>query len=284
MHNTQKKLVTSVAAAALLFGLAACDEQADDAETSDEEANAQEAEVPEGAEEGEAAPEGEGEMEDPMQDMPEPDLEDVPDVVAEVNGEEITGEEFATAYESQFMEMAMQAQMTGEEVDEEELQEQTLDGMIGVELLNQEAEAEGIEASEEDIDAELDELAEMNQMESVDELMDMAEEQGASEEQLREDVAQQVRIDALAEGLDVEEPTDEEIEETYEQQIAEQEAMQEMQEAEGEGEEDAEAPEVPDLEEMRPQLEEQLTEQKQNEAITAHMEQLRGEADVEVHI
>lgn len=284
MHNTQKKLVTSVAAAALLLGLAACDEQADDAETSDEEANAQEAEVPEGAEEGEAAPEGEGEMEDPMQDMPEPELEDVPDVVAEVNGEEITGEEFTTAYESQFMEMSMQAQMTGEEIDEEELQDQTLDGLIGVELLNQEADAEGIEASDEEVEDQLEELAEMNGMESVDELLAMAEEQGASEEELREDVAQQVRIDTLAEGLDVEEPTDEEIEEAYEEQVAQQEAMQEMQEAEGEGEEDAEAPEIPDLGEMRPQLEEQLTEQKQNEAITAHMEQLREDADIEVHI
>ena len=40
----------------------------------------------------------------------EPDLSDVPDVVAEVNGEEITKDDFSGPYESQFQQQAMQSQ------------------------------------------------------------------------------------------------------------------------------------------------------------------------------
>src|SRR5699024_9190011 len=47
-------------------------------------------------------------------DLPEPDLDDVPDVVAEVNGEEVSKDEFAEVYEQQFQQQAMQAQMSGE--------------------------------------------------------------------------------------------------------------------------------------------------------------------------
>lgn len=266
--TTQNKLVTSVAAAALLFGLAACDNgDADGADDAAAEQNAEE----QPQEGGEAAAPGE-------QQMPEPDLGDVPEVVAEVNDADISGEEYTQAYEAQFSQMAMQAQMSGEEVDEEALQEQTLDNLIGYELLVQEAEAEGYEATEEEIDAELENVAEQNGLESVDELLEVAEEQGTDEEQLREDVEQQVLINQIVDSLDVEEPTEEEIEETYEEFTAQQE-----QAPAPEGE-DGEEAETPDLEELRPEIEEQLEAQKENEAVLAHMEDLREDADVETYV
>ncbi|HLS00871.1 MAG TPA: SurA, partial [Beutenbergiaceae bacterium] len=49
---------------------------------------------------------------------PEPDIDDVPDVVAEVNGEEIDREEFITAYEGQLQQAFMMQQ--GEDVDQAE--------------------------------------------------------------------------------------------------------------------------------------------------------------------
>src|SRR5918994_1689378 len=49
----------------------------------------------------------------------EPDLEGIPDVVAEVNGEEVTKEEFTPIYEAAFQQAAMQAQMSGEAPAEE---------------------------------------------------------------------------------------------------------------------------------------------------------------------
>lgn len=266
---TQKKLATSVAAAALLFGLAACGEG--DAEGAEGEAATGQA--------AEEQSQGGGSSDAPsQQQMPEPDLGDVPDVVAEVNDADISGEEYSSAYETQFSQMAMQSQMSGEEVDEEALQEQTLNNLIGYELLTQEAEANGYEASEEDVDAELESVAESNGMESVDEFLSMAEEQDVSEDELRADVKQQVLINQVVGSLDVEEPSEEEIEQTYED-FADQQSSQ----GQGQGQ-DGEETETPDLEELRPQIEEQLTTQKENEAVQAHIEQLREDAEVEVHV
>src|SRR5690625_3822304 len=222
---TQKKLVTSVAAAALLFGLAACD-NGDTEGAEGENATGQAAE--------EQSQEGGSSDAPSQQQMPEPDLGDVPDVVAEVNDADISGEEYRSAYEAQFQQMAMQSQMSGEEVDEEALQEQTLDNLIGYELLTQEAEANGYEATEEDIDAELESVAESNGMESVDEFLSMAEEQDVSEDELRSDVEQQVLINQVVDTLDVEEPSEEEIEQTYED-FADQQSSQ------GQGEDGEEA-------------------------------------------
>lgn len=274
MHNTtQKTLVTTAAMAAMLFGLAACDNAAE----NPEDGATGEAAAPEspGAAGEQGGEEGQPEEGGQPGEMPSPDLEDVPEVVAEVNGEEIPGDDFRQAYESQYTQMAMQAQMTGEEVDEEGLQDQTVENLVNLELLAQDAEASGYEATEEDVDAELENVAEQNGIESVDELLSVAEEQGTSEEQLRADVEQQVLINQVIDDLDVAEPTEEEIEEAYEEVAAQQPP------AEGE---DGEEAETPSLEELRPQIEEQLAAEKENEAAMAHVEELRESAEIEVHI
>ncbi|WP_120003891.1 SurA N-terminal domain-containing protein [Nesterenkonia muleiensis] len=262
--STQKKLVTSVAAAALLFGLAACDN--DDAEQQDAAAEQNQQPDEGGAEEPD-------DLEQP--EMPEPDLGDVPDVVAEVNGEDITGEEFSTSFESQYMQMAMQAQMTGEGVDEDALQQQVLDNLIGLELLDQEAEQSGYEVSEEEVDEQLEQLAEMNDLDSVDQVFEIAEEQGLSEEEFREDVEAEVIIEQIVASLEVDDPTDEEVEDAYEQFAAQAPPV--------EGE-DGEESETPDLEELRPQIEEELAQQKESEALMAYVDDLREDAEVEIHI
>src|SRR5690625_6502716 len=58
-------------------------------------------------------------------EMPEPDLENIPSIVAEVNGEEITKEDFVGMYQQQFQQQMLQAQMSGQEVDEDSLKKQT---------------------------------------------------------------------------------------------------------------------------------------------------------------
>jgi len=106
-----KKLLTSFALAGVL-ALAACGD-ASETETQDAEAQSTE-EAAAGSEEG-------AEME-----LPEADTEDIPEVVAEVNGDEITGEDFTVLYESQFQQASLQAQSTGEELDQDQLKDQTL--------------------------------------------------------------------------------------------------------------------------------------------------------------
>src|SRR5690606_32806683 len=95
-------------------------------------------------------------------EMPEPDLEGVPDLVAEVNGEEIKKEEFESAYVGQFQQMAMQAQMSGQEVDQDQLKTQIAESLVGQRLLMQETDNRSIEASDEEIDNTLTSIAEQN--------------------------------------------------------------------------------------------------------------------------
>lgn len=204
-------------------------------------------------------------------EMPEPDLEGVPDVVAEVNGEEIAKAEFESAYTGQFQQMAMQAQMTGQEVDQAQLKEQLVESMVAQELLVQETENREIEASEEEVTTALQELAEQNGLESSEEFLAALEEQGISEDEVMEQVGAQVKVDQLiAEEAGEINPTDEELQTFYDEAQAQQE------EAGGE--------ELPAFEEVKPELEEQVRVQKENEAVQTLVAQLREEADVTINL
>lgn len=210
------------------------------------------------------------------QAAPEPDTEDVPDVVAEVNGEEIAKDEFVEAYELQFQQMAAQAQGSGEDVDQDQLKDQVLQSMITTELLVQEADRQEFSASDREVDRTLQQLAEQSGMESVDAFMAYLGEQGMDREEVETQVRTQVRVDKLvaAEAGDVE-PTQKELRELYDQVVAQQEAA---------GSQGGEKQEVPPFAQVRPQLEEQIRSQKQSQAAQALVGDLRERADIEVHL
>lgn len=204
----------------------------------------------------------------PAPDMPEPDVQDVPDVVATVNDDEITAEHFTTLYQMQFEQMVMEAQMAGAEPDQDEMKDQTLQAMIDSQLLVQDAQDRGHEASAEDVDTLLEETATANQIGSVQELLDVYAEQGVSEELVRDDARTQLLVEALIENdLDVAEPTDQEVTELYDSL-----------------DQDAQGEESMDLEEIRPELENQLRNQNRGEAVQAHLGQLRDDAEVHTHL
>lgn len=204
-------------------------------------------------------------------EMPEPDLEGVPDVVAEVNGEEIMKEEFENAYVGQFQQMAMQAQMSGQEVDQAQLKGQIAESLVSQRLLVQETEKREIEASEEEVNETLTVLAEQNGMASSDEFLAALEEQDLSEEEVRDQVSSQVKVDKLiTEETGDTEVSEEEIQEFYDQVKAQQEEMG--------GEE------VPPLEDIQSELEAQLLQQKENEAVQTLVAELREGAEVTVNI
>lgn len=265
----RRKLLTSVALVGSLLALGACGSaDAEPTTASTASAGAAGASQP--------APEG------GQQAMPEPDLKGIPDVVATVNGEEISGKDFAGVYESQFQQMAMQAQMSGQELDQDTLKKQTLDSMVGSELLVQDAEASGHEATDKDVDALLKETVKAQQLGSVDELMAAYKEQGFGEKQVRSDARKQVLMTAAIEEIDVPKPTEAELKKLYDQAAAAQPP------AEGEGGKASGAAgasaQTPAFEDLKPQLEQQVTAQKQNEAIMKRMEELRKDAEVEVKI
>ncbi|MGD7003368.1 SurA N-terminal domain-containing protein [Corynebacterium halotolerans] len=207
-------------------------------------------------------------------DMPEPDLDSVPDVVAEVNGTEISKEDFTTVYEVQFQQMAMQSQMSGQEVDQDQLKNMTAEGLVGNELLAQEADNRGIEASDEDAEQKLAEYAETNQM-SPDEFIAANEEQGMDETAMRDEISSQIVIeDLLTDEFGEFEATEDEVQATYQ----EAEAQQQM------GGQAGGAQELPPLDEVRPQVEEQVINQKQMESTQKLVEDLREKGDVTVHL
>src|SRR5699024_6414184 len=106
-------------------------------------------------------------------------------------------------YQQQFQQMAMQAQMSGQNMDErdqDELKEQTADGLVGQELHMQEANDRVSDISDDDIDETMDKVVEQNGMESKDELVQTIEKQRIDEDQITKQIETQVRIDKRIEG------------------------------------------------------------------------------------
>jgi peptidyl-prolyl cis-trans isomerase SurA len=228
-----------------------------------------------GGQEAPAASDGGGDQAAGAQQVPEADVSDVPDVVATVNDEEITKDEFVQTYESQFQQMTMQQQQTGtgEELDQDALKTQVAEQLVDNELLRQGAEDAGIEATDEDIDATLDQIAQQSGMGSGDEVVAALEQQGITEEQVREDAASQFAITTYIEQeADVAEPSEEELRAQYD-------ALVEQQTQAG-----GSAEEVPSFEEMREQLAQQATSQQQNEAATEIAGKLRESGDVTINL
>ena len=204
---------------------------------------------------------------------PQPDLDAIPDVVAEVNGEQVTKEEFVPIYEAAFQQAAAQAQMSGQAPDEEALRKETADNLVDTELLLQEAESRGLEVSDEAVEAELTSLAEQNGMKTADELLKAVEAQGVSADQARQQVETQAMVEQLVEDENGPvEPTDKELRKLYDQ-------VKEQQAATGGG-----GQEIPPFAQVRDQLEEQASSQETGKVATALVEDLRKDADITINL
>ncbi|ATG54275.1 SurA [Brachybacterium ginsengisoli] len=217
-----------------------------------------------------------GEQQQPQ--MPEADVSDVPDVVATVNGEKISKDEFVSAYEGQFQQAAMQQQSTGQEVDQTKLKKQVADQLVDNHLLLQAAEDSGITATSKDVDATLEEIAKQNGLGSADEVVSALEQQGMSEEDVRKDAASQYTLTAYIEQeADVEQPSDEELKTQYDQLVEQQKAQGGGQQAQG-----GKQTEIPPFDEVKEQLAQQSVTQQQNEAATKIASELRESGDVSI--
>ncbi|AKG73089.1 SurA N-terminal domain-containing protein [Salinicoccus halodurans] len=264
-----KKWLTGLSIASSMLVLGACDGGDDSGEDTGNAENQQESQEQTASGSGEKGGEGQ------QQEMPEPDMEGVPDVVAEVNGEEVTKDEFKQSYEGQFQQAAMQQQMSGQKVDQDELKKQVANGMVSQELLTQETENRGIEAPEDEVNKTLDDIVKKNQMKSQDEFFAAMEEQGMKKDEVMSQLETQVKMDKLiAEETGEIEPSDDELQKIYDQQ---KEQMSQMQGEEGGGE-------MPSFEEVKPQLKEQVIMQKQGEAAQKLAGELKEKSDVKVNL
>lgn len=197
----------------------------------------------------------------------------IPDVVAEVNGEEVTKDEFVPIYEAQLEQATTQSQMAGEAPDEEALKKATLDDLVDTELLAQEAEARGIEVTDKDVDAELTSLAEQNGMQTGEELLEAIAQQGMDEETARAQVETQVLIEQLVEDESGPfEPTEKELRAIYDD--AKEQQAQSGQDGQ----------QIPPFAEVREQIVEQARAQETGSVAGALVEDLREAAEITVNL
>jgi peptidyl-prolyl cis-trans isomerase SurA len=197
----------------------------------------------------------------------------IPDVVAEVNGEEVTKDEFVPIYEAQLEQATTQSQMTGEAPDEDALKQATLDDLVDTELLAQEAEARGIEVTDEDVDAELTSLAEQNGMQTGEELLEAIAQQGMDEETARAQVETQVLIEQLVEDESGPfEPTEKELRAIYDD--AKKQQAQSGQDGQ----------QIPPFAQVRDQIVEQARAQETGSVAGALVEDLREAAEITVNL
>ncbi|TFD95836.1 SurA N-terminal domain-containing protein [Jeotgalibacillus sp. R-1-5s-1] len=254
-----KKVLLPFAAGALALGLAACSE--DEAANNEEAATEEQAGGEQSTEEQQAAQE---EMQAKLDEQKVADDE----VVATVNGEEILGVDYNNVIQRTQMQFQMQGQDPTSEEGANQIKEQSLNLLIDQTILLQKADEAGLEASEEEIDEEYAAFAEQNGGE--EQLTTTLEEQGMTVEELRGQMAETIKFDKYIDQVaPVEEPTDEEIQEYYDQAAAQ---------AEEAGQE------APALEDVRDTIVQNLQQSEQQELVTAHLEEIKAEAEIETLI
>lgn len=204
---------------------------------------------------------------------PEPDLNGIPDVVATVNGQDITKDEFASVYKSQFQQAAMQAQMSGQDIsDQTELKKQAAEAMVGSELLMQRAEQTGMKASKADMDKALAAAAKTNQMSSK-EFLAALEKQGMDRKTVDEQLKQQVEVEGvIKKELGTFDASEKELKAAYQQ-------AKEAQSQQG-----GSAAAMPKYADVKSQLKKQVVQQKENQATATLVEKLKKEGDVKVNL
>lgn len=195
------------------------------------------------------------------------DLEQT-DVVARVNGEALPWKD----YEQSVNEVLQGAGSSGLDVKDpavqDQIQNQALTALVNTELLLQVARSENIEASDEEVESELENIK--TQIGDDKQLDTMLEKFNLTREELRESIGEQIVINQYINQTvspDSIEVTDAEVQTMYDQVS-----------------ENAQGQELPPLEEVRGAIESQLKSQKQQELVAAHIETLREGADIELLI
>ncbi|WP_373895007.1 SurA N-terminal domain-containing protein [Virgibacillus sp. CBA3643] len=175
--------------------------------------------------------------------------------VADVNGTEIKGSEYNALYPQVKMSLQQGGQASGEQ---DQVKEHTVNMLIEQELINQAAEEQGVEVTDEEVQSEFDMMEEQagDQLASVLDQFHLTEE--AFKRQLNDNL---LTTKYMESEFDIE-VTDEEVEEHY-NQLAEQ------------------NDEVGELEEVEEPIREQLTLTKSQEELQAKLEELKEQAEVE---
>lgn len=205
-------------------------------------------------------------------EAPEADLDGLPDVIAVVNGEKIGLDEFTSAYETQLQQAsAQQQQAGGGDVDQDELKTQVADLLVNNLLLTQAAESAGFTAADDDVDELLKQIADENGFSSVDEVIEAFDEQGLSEDDVRDNAANEIVIDEYVDDrIDIEPPSDKELRSQYDELVKQTKAQ------------GGDESQIPEFEDAKDQLSEQSVSEERNAEIEKVLKKLRKKGDVDV--
>ncbi|MFC5601787.1 SurA N-terminal domain-containing protein [Sporosarcina koreensis] len=188
--------------------------------------------------------------------------------VAIVNDKEILGSDYNIALASVQGQMQLMGQDPTSKEAAEQAKNQTIDSLVGQTLLLQEADKKSYKASEADINKQLEEIK--KQFKTEKEFEAALKQSGINMKTLETQIADDIK---LKQYIEKEAPTgkitDEEIKQMYDQ-YAEQ--------AKSAGQE------APKLEEVKPQIEQSLHQQKQQEKLAQHAEELKKNAMIDIKI
>lgn len=185
------------------------------------------------------------------------------EVVVSINDDDIMGEEYNTAYFGIKTEM----QQMGQDIeDTDTIKQSALDSLINQKLIMQDADKQGIEATDDEVQEELDKLKDN----FGDDWEKVLEESNTTEEEqkaLLPDAIKQRKY--IEEEIPVDEVSDDEAKEAYEEL---------NQQAEGSDQE------VPEYDEIKDELKQQVKDRQKQEQLQAKIEELKESADIEKSI
>ena len=203
-----------------------------------------------------------------------------PSVIAEVNGMEISQQEYFSLLQQQ----APQSNLSSSQIIP--FRYNVLNALIERKLISSQAEELGVEVevSESEVDENYNNILEQNDM-TDQELADALAEQGYTIGQLREDIKSSIEenkritqtIDA---GIGEIEVSDSEIEELYNQRYPANENSNQNESESSESETEAETESRPDLSEVREDLKTEISNQKRNEEINSWLSELKENAEI----
>src|SRR5699024_5618030 len=196
-------------------------------------------------------------FEAPSVEISEEEKVDDNQVVAVINGEDVTGKTYNLVYSQ----LKLYAGQFGEEVDTEEVKRATMDSIIDRQLVIQQAKEEGIEVTGEAAEAELETL----KSENAETCETLLEQYQITEEGFKEQLQFEMTMNEYMRQTIEVSVTDEEVEEHYEKAK--------------EGNED-----IPEFDEIKDQLKKQMLQQKTDEALEAEIEKVKEKADIEEKI
>jgi Tfp pilus assembly protein PilF len=216
-----------------------------------------------------------------------------PSVIAEVNGMEISQQEYFSLLQQQ----APQSNLSSTQIIP--FRFNVLDALIERKLIISQAEELGVnvEVSEAEIDENYNNILEQNEM-TDQELAEALSEQGYTIGQLREDIKSSIEdskliTETIDQGIEEVVVNDQEIQELYEQRYPKAENDDANTESDSAAEEtaadsvsdetEAAKEERPELTEVRDELETEIRNQKRNQAINSWLSELKNNAEITVN-